>query len=151
MKQPTGPRYKPPVPPIRIGSADQPDAELRFATLLVWYMRALALAWMGQGILLWASILDGQAIALFGTGSLFASGAFVFFCVLDFIAAVGLWMATPWGGVVWLVTVCAQWITDFTLPPLFPYDRMVGVVDVALVAGYCVLSYRAARESEPYV
>jgi hypothetical protein len=148
LKQPTGPRYKPPVPPIRIGAADQPDAELRFASLLVWYMRILGLLWMGLGILLWAGILAGQTGDLLGTMGFLGGGAIVFFCVLDLVAAVGLWLTTPWGGVVWLVTVCAQWITLFALPPLFPYDRAVGVIDVMLVAGYCALAYRAAREGE---
>ena len=37
-----------------------------------------------------------------------AIAAVVFFAVIDLVAAVGLWLAAAWGGVVWLVAVAAQ-------------------------------------------
>jgi hypothetical protein len=149
----TGPRYKPPLAAIRIGAADRVDIETRYGTMLTWYMRALSLLWMVQGLLDWSTILTaGEAGPdLFETMSFLAGTAVMFFCVLDLIAAVGLWLAAAWGGVVWLVAVAAQWLAVLTLPGLFPFGVLIAIADVALVAGYFYLTYRAARESESYM
>ena len=154
MKQPsTGPRYKPPLAAIRLGAAGRPDAEARFGTMLTWFMRVLALLWMGQGFLVWSMILvgGGEAHDLFETIPFLAGTAVVFFCVLDMIAAIGLWLAAAWGGVVWLVAVAAQWLAVVTLPGLFPFALPIAAVDAVLVAAYFYLTYQAARESEPFV
>ena len=36
------------------------------------------------------------------------ASAVIFFGVLDLVAAVGLWLATPWGGVLWLLAAVSQ-------------------------------------------
>ncbi len=154
MKQPlSGPRYKPPIAAIRIGGSDRPDVESRYGAWLVVYMRVIALLWMGQGVFHWSAVLtpaDGGP-DLFESVSFLGGTAIIFFCVLDLIAAVGLWLAATWGGVVWLVAVSAQWLAMLTLPGLFAYDLPVALLDVGFVAGYFYLTYRAARESEPFV
>ena len=142
------PRAVPPVPGIRIGKSDRADAETRFGTLLVGYMRLLALLWLAQGVSSWGLILLGDD---FGPGPLarmtdLGATAVIFFAVMDLVAAVGLWLAASWGGVVWLVTVAAQWLCLVILPNFFPYDLTLGAVDVLLVLGYFVFIYRAARE-----
>ena len=37
--------------------------------------------------------------------------ATVYFAVIELVAAVGLWLATPWGAVVWLTTVVSMAVT----------------------------------------
>lgn len=143
------PRTRPQVPAIRIGRSET-AAERRYGTWLVWFMRALSAGWMVQGLLPWALVLLGTGDPrgpLAGLSSL-SSGAVIVFAVLDLIAAVGLWLATAWGGVVWLTAVAAQWFAAAIIPGLFPYDVPLSVLDVLLVAGYFSLTYRAAQELE---
>lgn len=135
---------------IRLGQSDRADAETRFGTMLTWFMRLLALLWIAQGLANWALMLigDGDPQGVFGSMSDLARGAIIFFAVLDPMAAVGLWLAASWGGVVWLIAVAAQWLALVILPGFFAYDVAISAVDVPLVAGYFVLTFQAARESE---
>lgn len=144
------PSTVPPTAGIRLGKSDRADAATRFATLLVWFMRLLALLWIAQGLANWAVMLigDGDPQAVFGGVSDLARGAVIFFAVLDLMAGVGLWLAASWGGVVWLIAVAAQWLALVVLPGFFPYDVAISAADVLLVVGYFVLTFQAAREGE---
>lgn len=149
---PTTTRSKAPIAAIRLGASDRGPGETRFGRLLVWFMRLLSALWFLQGLAQWAAVLTAQGE---GAGALdamtsVAVGATVFFCAMDMIAAVGLWLAAPWGGVVWLVTVAAQWLSIVVLPRSIDRDVAIGVAGLALVAAYFFLTYRAARENEPY-
>lgn len=44
--------------------------------------------------------------------------------VLDLVAAAGLWLATPWGGVIWLLGAFTQFFAAFALPGFFSYLRL---------------------------
>ena len=88
-------------------------------------------------------------------GSLFsglatpAMVAAVFFAVVDFIASIGLWLAAPWGGVIWLVSVGAQLLVLTVMPGFFDYPVVTGSTDIALMAGYLVLVWLGAQAGEP--
>ncbi len=144
------PSTMPPVAGIRLGQSDRTDAETRYGTMLVWFMRLLSLLWIAQGLANWGRMLigEGNPQGLFGTMSDLAMGAVIFFAVLDLMAAVGLWLAAAWGGVVWLIAVAAQWLALVILPGFFAYDVAISAADVLLVAVYFVLTFQAARESE---
>lgn len=135
---------------IRLGQSDRVDAETWYGTVLVWFMRLLALMWIAQGLADWGLILigDGNQQGVFGGMSDVAMAAVIFFAVLDLIAGVGLWLAAAWGGVVWLIAVAAQWLALVVLPGFFAYDVAISAFDVALVAGYFILTFQAAREVE---
>jgi Family of unknown function (DUF6163) len=45
--------------------------------------------------------------------------AVIYFAIVDLVAAVGLWLATPWGGVIWLFAALTQIATVFVLPGFF--------------------------------
>jgi hypothetical protein len=146
------PRYKPPLPAIKIGMADRSDTDTRYGTLLVWFMRILSLLWVAQGLLHWVSILaDSPYGSSLDDMTSLGIAAVLFFSVIDLVAAVGLWLASAWGGVVWLVTVAVQWLTILLLPHFVVYDLPLGLVDLVLVGVYFFLTYKAARENEPYV
>lgn len=144
------PSTMPPIAGIRLGQSDRVDAETRYGTMLVWFMRLLALLWIAQGLGDWALMLvgDGDPQGVFGGMSDLAMAAVIFFAVLDLIAAVGLWLAAAWGGVVWLIAVAAQWLALVVLPGFFAYDVALSALDVLLVAGYFILTLQAARETE---
>ena len=90
-------------------------------------------------------------------GSLFsnlatpAMVAAVFFAVVDFIASIGLWLAAPWGGVIWLVAVGAQLLVLVVMPGFFDYPFVTGLADVGLVAGYLMLVWLAAQAGDTLV
>ena len=45
--------------------------------------------------------------------------ATVYFAVIELVAAVGLWLATPWGAVVWLTTVVSMAVIELMFPGIF--------------------------------
>ena len=56
-----------------------------------------------KGLAHWAQLLgvmDGRA-GSFGRASATWQGVTIYFAILDLVAAVGLWMAAPWGVVIW--------------------------------------------------
>ncbi len=73
-------------------------------------MRVTAAIWIVRGLLQWSTVLmsSSDGGSLFSDLAAPAMVAAVFFAVVDFIASIGLWLAAPWGGVIWLVAVGAQ-------------------------------------------
>ena len=45
--------------------------------------------------------------------------ATVFFAVIDLVAAVGLWLAAPWGAVVWLTSVISMAAVEALFPQIY--------------------------------
>ncbi len=130
--------------PIRLGAmADDGRSPWGFA--LVVFMRALAVLWVFQGLGRWVAILAPAQPLIDGMDGPHAAAA-ASFAVLDLIAAVGLWLATPWGGVIWLFSAIAQIAASFYLPDVSARFWLVG--DVALIAAYFLLTWRAGRPRE---
>ncbi len=130
-------------------SADLRSAisRLRWETMLIWYMRTLAWVWMAKGLFHWAIILGAlPALGQFTTMALPLQATIVAFACLDLLAAIGLWLAAAWGGAIWLL--CA--VVEAASPILSPRAAAIGyggaLLNIALVAGYFLLSFRASRE-----
>ena len=81
--------------------------ENRAGVFLVVYMRLLAGLWVIQGLLQWSAILLPPEPVLDEVSAL-RGAAVIFFAIFDLVAAVGLWLAAPWGGVIWLLGAIAQ-------------------------------------------
>ncbi len=138
---------QPPIAPKHNRSQGQ-RRSVRWGLMLLWFMRILAALWMLLGVMMWLGILQ---VAPFQPIDLTVlplgdSAMVVFFAVFDLVAAVGLWLAAPWGGVLWLVAALAQ-IAQSTLRPTnfwdgYGLDGLVGL----LILLYFLLSYLAARE-----
>ncbi|QLP97587.1 MAG: hypothetical protein HZY79_09565 [Rhodoblastus sp.] len=103
----------------------RPDADeegRRWGRALVWFMRLTALAWIGLGLHYWGQILGpgegGPTSSGFLEMTLARQTGVVFFATLDFIAAIGLWLIAPWGGVVWLFTALSEIVAAAVLPQL---------------------------------
>ena len=114
---------------------------------LVWYMRTLAWVWVAKGLFNWSLVLG----AMPGYGDFTAlprplQGSVVFFAAVDLLAAVGLWLAAPWGGVVWLLCAAIETVS----PALGVRGMVSGVlvvgVNLALMAFYFFLSWQAGQE-----
>ncbi len=130
-------------------SADLRSAisQLRWETMVIWYMRTLAWVWMAKGLFHWAIILGAlPSLGQFTTMALPLQATIVAFACLDLLAAIGLWLAAAWGGAIWLL--CA--VVEAASPILSPRAAAIGyggaLLNIALVAGYFLLSFRASRE-----
>lgn len=118
-----------------------------WAGALVWYMRTLAWVWVAKGLFNWSLVLG--ALPRYADFTLLPrplQGSVVFFAAVDLLAAVGLWLAAPWGGVVWLLCVAIETVS----PALGVRGTLGGVVGVSLNLGlaalYFFLSWRAGQE-----
>ncbi len=122
----------------------------RFGFALLAFMRATAAVWIVQGLLQWIAVLSTGADGLspFATLAPPAMVAAVFFAVVDFVAAIGLWLAAPWGGVIWLVAVGAQILVLVVMPGFFDHPLVTGLVDVALMGAYLALVWFAAQAGD---
>jgi hypothetical protein len=94
-----------------------------------------------------------------GIGAPFPSGfdaystpyqvATVFFAVIDLVAGVGLWLAAPWGAVVWLTSVISMAAVELLFPQIFGGNTWVIVAEVLLLGSYLWLAVMANIEITP--
>lgn len=141
-----------PQPPISAKgiNAQTPRSAVRWGLILLWFMRLLGALWMLRGVLVWLGILQAgfvQPIFL-AKLPLGESAMLVFFAVFDLVAAVGLWLAAPWGGVLWLVAALAQVANLSLQPSSFWNEITLSGLTIILILLYFVLSFLAARERD---
>jgi nicotinamide riboside transporter PnuC len=109
-------------------------------------MRVLAGLWVLQGLLQWSTILLPRE-PLFDNVSALRGAAVIFFATINPVAAVGLWLATPWGGVIWFLAAIAQIFVGLALPGFFSM-LWIGA-DVVLIVIYFGLMWRAGHAGAP--
>ncbi len=133
---------------IRLGEAVRIDGEANRAALyLVVFMRLLAGLWVIQGLLQWNAILLPPE-PLFDRVSALRCAAVIFFATVNLVAAVGLWLATPWGGVIWLLAAVAQIVVALALPGFF--SMLWSGADIVLIVTYFVLMWRAGHSGPAF-
>jgi hypothetical protein len=72
--------------------------------------------------------------------------ATVFFAVIDLVAAVGLWLAAAWGGVVWLTAAISMAGIELFFPQIFGGRYWVIPAELVLIIVYVWCALMAARE-----
>ena len=65
------------------------------------------------------------------------------------MAAVGLWLATPWGAVVWLTTVVSMAVIELMFPIVYGGSLVIVGIELLFLAIYLVLAWLAAQERPP--
>jgi len=119
----------------------------RWDRVLVWYMRILALFWIAKGIASWALILGvGYPVPAFEARSTGAQATVIYFAVIDPVAAVGLWLTSVWGGVMWLLAIMSHLILGFFFPSVVPSNVVSIVFFVGFIVIYLVISWLSARD-----
>ena len=114
---------------------------------LVLFLRVMAALSILKGLYHWAVVCgfvgssDGFLALPVPTQT-----ATVFFAVIDLVAAVGLWLAAPWGAVVWLTAAVSMAVITMFFPQVYGTQPVVVVLEGAVIAGYLVLAIQAARE-----
>ena len=118
-----------------------------WSAILLIFTRAVACLWILRGLLHWLTIIGSDATPF---ETLPASFAFlvVFFAVADLIAGVGMWIASAWGGVLWIFSVVASIIVTLAVPQFANGGPIFLAIDFVLIAIYFVLTWQAARERD---
>ena len=115
---------------------------------LVLFLRVVAGLSLDKALYHWAGIVGigarpGEA---FEGNPLPWQAATVFFAVIDLVAAVGLWLAAAWGGVVWLTAAISMAGVELLFPQIFGGRLWLVPIELALVTAYIVFTLMAARE-----
>jgi uncharacterized protein DUF6163 len=140
--------FKPPAvqnPGAAISLADRALGGLesnRSGLTLVVFKRVLAGLCGVQGLLQWSAILLPSE-SLFDNLPPLQGAAVIYFAIFDLVAAVGLWLATPWGGAIWLVAALSQVAAAFMLPGFF------SIFSTAANCALIVIYFGADLESWP--
>lgn len=120
----------------------------RWRLTLVWLLRLLSVFWMAKGLMAWAVIfgIGGEGQAPFESRLLSFQAITVYFAVIDLVAAVGLWLTSTWGGVLWLLAAISQLLLGFFFPRLLPITPWMAGSYIALIAAYFLASWAAENE-----
>ena len=119
---------------------------ISWQTVLAWYARIIALLWLMKGLGAWAIILEifNQTGLEFALNDIDYQSVVVYFAIIDVIAAVGLWMVSAWGGVVWLIAVMSYIAISVIFPNLVTSNVMISGLLGVFVLLYLLLSWLAA-------
>jgi hypothetical protein len=118
---------------------------------LVLFLRIMAVLSVIKGLYHWAQVtgfIGGEDDA-FENQSMAWQTATVYFAVIELVAAVGLWLATPWGAVVWLTTVVSMAVIELMFPGIYGGSLTVVGVEAVMLGLYLALAWMAARERPP--
>src|SRR5215217_1796032 len=99
----------------------KPDRAGPWTRRLVLFLRIMAGVSMLKGLYHWSLVLgiaDGTG-STFEAASMPWQAATIFFAVIDLVAAVGLWLAAAWGGVVWLTATISMAAIELAFPQVY--------------------------------
>jgi hypothetical protein len=115
---------------------------------LILYLRAAAALSILKGLYHWAQVCGFGADPYegFEAHTIHWQSATVFFAVIDLVAAVGLWLAAPWGVVVWLISVVSMIAVELFLPQVYGGQILTVGSGLVLVGGYLYLAVKSAYE-----
>ncbi|MGJ4886573.1 DUF6163 family protein [Bradyrhizobium sp. HKCCYLS3077] len=118
---------------------------------LVLFLRVMAMLSIAKGLYHWAQVTGfiGGEDEAFENQPMAWQAATVYFAVIELVAAVGLWLATPWGAVVWLTTVVSMAVIELMFPGIYGGNLLVVAGEAVMLAAYLVLAWMAARERPP--
>lgn len=118
---------------------------------LVFFLRVMAVVSVAKGLYHWAQVTGfvGGEEEAFENQSMAWQAATVYFAVIELVAAVGLWLATPWGAVVWLTTVVSMAVIELMFPGIYGGSLTVVSLEAGMLAAYLALAWLAARERPP--
>ena len=115
---------------------------------LILFLRIMAFVSMAKGLFHWSLVLgigDGAGSS-FENAAVPWQAATVFFAVIDLVAAVGLWLAAAWGGVVWLTAAISMAAIELFFPQVFGGRVWIAVLEFLGIFIYIGLALMAGRE-----
>lgn len=131
-----------------VHASEREEQAPRWPFWLVVFLRAMAGLSLLKGLFHWAVVCGFGAPSHTGFESYPApyQVATAFFAVIDLVAAVGLWLAAPWGAVIWLTSVVSMAAVEILFPQIFGGSVVVIGIEFVLLVAYIVLAILAARE-----
>ena len=115
---------------------------------LVLFLRVMAGVAMLKGIYHWSLVLgvgDGSGSTFESAGTAWQA-ATIFFAVIDLVAAVGLWLAAAWGGVVWLTSAISMAAIELFFPLVYGGRVWIALMEFVAIFVYIALALLAGRE-----
>ena len=150
MSDPRAMRQQQALDPVQPVSA---DAEVGghfdlWARRLVVFLRAMAGLSMIKGLYHWAVVcgINAPTPGGFADYPTPYQSATVFFAVIDLVAAVGLWLAAAWGGVVWLTATISMAAIELGFPQVFGGRLWIAIPEFGTLIVYIALALMAGRE-----
>jgi len=118
---------------------------------LVIFLRVMAVISVAKGLYHWAQVTGfvGGEDDAFENQTIAWQASTIYFAVIELVAAVGLWLATPWGAVVWLTTVVSMAVIELMFPAIYGGSLTVVAAEVLMLSAYLALAWMAARERPP--
>lgn len=115
---------------------------------LVLFLRVMAAVSLVKGLYHWSQICSIGATPdqVFDMQSMAWRSVTVFFAVIDLVAAVGLWLAAPWGAVVWLTSTVSMAMVELFFPNVYGGSAFVVLTEIGLLGVYLWLAIISARE-----
>ena len=138
-------------PQPAIDLAGSRDQEGVWTRRLVLYLRVMAGVSMLKGLYHWSVIIgmgDGPGTA-FEASPVSWQATTMFFAVIDLVAAVGLWLAAAWGGVLWLTSAISMAAVELLFPQIYGGRLLLACAEIAVVLAYVALTLMSARERPP--
>src|SRR5437764_954881 len=130
-------------------AAPNPDKrQTVWTSRLILFLRVMAIVSMLKGIYHWSLVLgigDGAG-STFETAALPWQAATIFFAVIDLVAAVGLWLAAAWGGVVWLTATISMAAIELFFPQVYGGRIWIALFEFVALLLYVGLALMAGRE-----
>jgi hypothetical protein len=119
-----------------------------WAQRLVMFLRAMAGLSMIKGLFHWAVVcgINAPTTGGFADYPTPYQSATAFFAVIDLVAAVGLWLAAPWGAVVWLTSIISMVAVEMLFPQIYGGRIWLVIIEFGLLGTYLWLALKAARE-----
>src|SRR5436189_2977285 len=114
--------------------AETEGGQRQWTYWLATFLRVMAVTSLCKGLFHWAVIcgISAPFPSGFDSYSIPYQVATVFFAVIDLVAGVGLWLAAPWGAVVWLTSVISMIAAEMLFPQVFGGNRWVILFEIAL-------------------
>lgn len=136
--------------PGALRAAPPPVRRINWPLVLAWFMRLLALGWIIKGLASWAAILGVEYFEFrpFETRAATFQAITIYFAVIDLIAAVGLWLLSPWGSVVWLIAATSRIVLGFVFPAAAAAPLMASTSIGVCILLMLLLSWLASRQRD---
>jgi hypothetical protein len=129
--------------------APKPDKrQTAWTRRLVLFLRIMACVSLLKGVYHWSLVLgigDGAG-STFEEASMPWQAATIFFAVIDLVAAVGLWLAAAWGGVVWLTASISMAAIELFFPQVYGGRLWIAIPEFIAIMIYIALALMAGRE-----
>ena len=117
MTDPIDHRHRQTLDPVQAG--EEEGRADRWAPRLVLFLRVMAGISLIKGLYHWAIVcgfMSPPNVELRGRRDAATSRRPCSSAVIDLVAAVGLWLAAPWGAVVWLTSVISMVAVEVLVP-----------------------------------